>query len=62
MTSSVVEALEYIVLSSAKLQMRVFCMTKRRSLIKILNSSGPKIEPWGTPRIISSQELKKIRI
>ena len=40
---------EYIVLSSAKLQISDFSMKKKISLMNILNSRGPNIEPCGTP-------------
>ena len=44
---------EYIVLSSAKLQISDFSMKKKILLMKILNNSGPNIEPCGIPRQIS---------
>ena len=40
---------EYIVLSSAKLQISDFSMKKKISLMNILNSRGPNIEPCGIP-------------
>ena len=42
----------YKVLWSAKLQMSVFSINIMRSLIKILNMRGPRIEPWGIPVIL----------
>ena len=39
-------------LSSAKLQIFVFSIKRKRSLINMLNKNGPKIEPCGTPLII----------
>ena len=46
-----------MVLSSAKLQIFVFSIKRKRSLINMLNNNGPKIEPCGTPLIISYQSL-----
>ena len=43
----------YKVLSSAKLQMSVFSINIMRSLIKLLNMRGPRIELWGIPVKIS---------
>ena len=40
----------YKVLSSAKLHMSVPSAMKNRSFKSILNNSGPRIDPWGTPR------------
>ena len=45
------------VLSSAKLQMPDFSTTRKMSLIKILKSKGPNIEPWEIPWMISAQSL-----
>ena len=45
------------VLSSAKLWTDAFGIKKKKSLKKILNKIGPKIEPWGTPDIIVSNSL-----
>ena len=42
----------YRVLSSAKLHISVFTINKNKSLIKMLNISGPKIDPCGTPNKI----------
>ena len=47
----------YKVLSSAKLHTSDNLITKNKSFMYILKSKGPKIEPWGTPLIISYQEL-----
>ena len=47
----------YKVLSSAKMQMSVFSMNIMRSLIKILNMRGARIEPWGIPVKISIHSL-----
>ena len=43
---------EYIVLSSAKLQLSHLKTKKNKSLMKILNKKGPRIDPWGIPQII----------
>ena len=48
---------EYAVLLSAKLQISDFSTKKKISLINILNNSGPNIEPWGIPRLISDHLL-----
>ena len=47
----------YKALSCAKLQMSVFSINIMRSLIKILNMRGPRIEPWGIPVKISIHSL-----
>ena len=47
---------EYKVLSSAKLQISDFSMTKNRSFINMLNK-GPSIEPCGIPCLISDHSL-----
>ena len=39
----------YKVLSSGKLQISVFSIKIRRSLMKISNMRGPRIETWGIP-------------
>ena len=44
-------------LPSAKLQIFVFSIKIKRSLINMLNNNGPKIEPCGTPLTISYQSL-----
>ena len=44
-------------LSSAKLQISLSTTKKKISLIKILNKSGPKIEPCGTPIRMFNQLL-----
>ena len=44
---------EYKVLSSAKLQISNFPMTKNKSFINILNNKGPSMEPSRIPRLIS---------
>ena len=43
----------YKLLSSAKLQMSDFSINTMRSLMKILNMRGPRIEPWGIPVKVS---------
>ena len=48
---------EYIVLSSAKLQISNLSMKKKISLMNILNKSGPNIESWRIPRQISDHLL-----
>ena len=50
---------EYTVLSSAKLQISDFPTKKEIPLIKILDNSGPNIEPWGIPRQISDHLLNE---
>ena len=37
------------VLSSAKLYTWELCIANTKSLMNILNSKGPRTEPWGTP-------------
>ena len=34
-----------------------FCISKDISLIKLLKSNGPNIEPWGIPRMNSNQSI-----
>ena len=46
-----------MVLSSAKLQIFVFSIKRKRSLINMLNNNGPRTEPCGTPLTISYQSL-----
>ena len=46
------------VLSSAKLHMSHSSTKSSRSFMKILNRSGPRIEPWGTPSSIQSLSLR----
>ena len=46
-----------MVLSSAKLQIFVFSIKRKRSLINMFNNNGPKIQPCGTPLTISYQSL-----
>ena len=46
-----------MILSSAKLQIFVFSIKRKRSLINMLNNNGSKIEPCGTPLTISYQSL-----
>ena len=41
---------EYIVLSSAKLQISYFKTKKNKSLMRILSKSRPRIDPWGIPK------------
>ena len=50
-------SIQYIVLSSVKLEISDFSTKKKISLINILNNSGPNIEPWGIPRQISDHLL-----
>ena len=45
-------------LSSTKLQASDFVMEKNKSFMKILKRSGPRIDPCGTPVLISHHELK----
>ena len=45
-------------LSSAKLQTSDFVMKKNKSFMKILKRIGPRIEPCGTPVLMSHHELK----
>ena len=49
---------EYTVSLSTMLQISHFKTKKNKSLIKILNRSGPKIDPWGIPQIILHHSLK----
>ena len=46
-----------MVLLSAKLQIFVFSIKGKRSLINILNNNGLKIEPCRMPQAISYQAL-----
>ena len=46
-----------MVLSSAELAKSLSYMTRNKSLGKMLNKLGPNIDPCGTPKRISSQEL-----
>ena len=46
-----------MVLSSAKLQIFVFSIKRKRSLINMLNNNGSNIKPCGTPQTISYQSL-----
>ena len=48
---------EYKVLSSAKLQISDFSMTKNKSFINMLNNKGPSMEPCGIPCLISDHLL-----
>ena len=48
---------KYTVLSSARLQISDFSVKKKISLMNILNSSGPNIEPCGIPQQISDHLL-----
>ena len=50
------------VLSSAKLYREVISVNKNKSLIERLNEIGPRIEPSGTPEIISLQSRKGLYI
>ena len=47
------------VLSSAKLHTADLIWRRNKSLMKILVSKGPKIDPFGVPVIMSCQELKE---
>ena len=53
-----------MVLPSAKVQIFVFSMKRKRSLINMLNNNGPKIESCGTPLTISNHVVNnhKLRI
>jgi hypothetical protein len=42
--------------SSAKSKNSEYCILEHKSLIKILNSRGPKVEPSGTPDNIGNCE------
>ena len=44
-------------LSSAKLWIEAFGIKNKKSLKKILNKIGPKIEPWATPDMNVSSSL-----
>ena len=46
-----------VVLSSAKLAISVSSITKNKSIKKILNNRGPRIDPCGNPNVISSKLL-----
>ena len=48
---------EYIVLSSAKLQIYDFSKKNKTSLMNILNKNAPNVEPCGIPRQISDHLL-----
>ena len=48
---------EYIVLSSAKLQISDFSTKNEISLINISNNSGPNIRPCGIPQKITDHLL-----
>ena len=50
------------VLSSAMLAIFTSFKTKNKSARNILNKSGPNIDPWGTPSIISHQSLNEFPI
>ena len=45
-------------LSSANLQTSDFVLKKNKSFMKILKGIGPRIEPCGTPVLMSHHELK----
>jgi hypothetical protein len=42
--------------STTKSKNSEYCILKHKSLIKILNSTGPKVEPCGTPDNIRKGE------
>ena len=46
------------VFSSAKLQISDLVMEKNKSFMKILKRRGSRIDPCGTPVLISHHELK----
>ena len=48
---------EYIIPSSAKLQISDFSTKKKISLMNILNNSRPNIEPGGIPRQVPDHLL-----
>ena len=58
----------YKAVSSANLLRRVHPIPSSRSLIKILNRTGPQTEPWGTPLVSGCQRdvtpatLRKSRV
>jgi hypothetical protein len=58
MSTLISEWLKSKVVSSAKSRDKKFEHTGR-SLIYIRNKMGPKIEPWGTPMVISDISLKE---
>ena len=49
----------YILLSSAELHRFVPSRKRKRSMVNKLNNSEPKIDPCGTPLIMSYQLLHK---
>ena len=57
LTSSMLSPYAYTVLSSAKFVVEDSLIKKKMSLINMLNKSGPRTEPWGTPDVMLSQEL-----
>ena len=40
------------VVSSANMVSVEFSFKKQRSLMKMIKSSGPRMEPWGTPIVV----------
>ena len=46
-------------LSSAKLHISDLIWRRNKSLMKMLKSKGPKIDPCGIPAMMSYQELKE---
>ena len=53
LTSFILFALTYDVLSSAWLAISRSSLIKNKLIKKILNSKGPRIEPFGTPKTIT---------
>ena len=60
MTSSTFLAERYGVLSSAKFAISISLCIRNKSAKKMLNRSGPKIEPCGTPDITASYSLYEL--
>ena len=63
-TEEILSPVTYGVLSSAKLAISNFSIMKKRSHKRILKKSGRNrnVEPYGTPAIISFQELYSLPI
>ena len=60
MTSSTFLAERYGVLSSAKFAISISLCIRNKSAKKMLNRSGPKIEPCGTTKITASHSLYEL--
>ena len=59
-TSSTFLAERYGVLSSAKFAIWISLRIRNKSAEKMLNRSGPKFEPCGTPNITASHSLYEL--